>query len=81
MAKAREGCIYRVFTPLCIRASNQFIPGSQERPVIADLSDVDDAMLKWLLNGGLIETADGEPINKATGAVSRPPCPCSEKKE
>jgi hypothetical protein len=79
--KAREGCIYRVFTPLCIRASSQWIPGSRANPVIADLSDVEDAMLKWLLNGGLIETADGEPINKPTGAVARPPCPCSEKKE
>jgi hypothetical protein len=77
--KAREGCIYRVFTPLFIIASGQCIPGSRANPVIADLSDVSDEMIHWLLERDGIETADGEPINKPTGAVDRPPCPCSKR--
>ena len=77
--KARASCIYRVFTPLCILATNQWIPATRQQPLIADLSDVCDEMIRWLLDGGAIETAEGEPFNKPTGAVRRKPCPCSEK--
>lgn len=77
--KVRASCIFRVFTPLCISASGQWIPGSQAAPVIADLSDVEDPMIRWLLERDLIETADGEPFNKPLGtAVQRPPCPCKK---
>ena len=78
--KARESCIFRVFTPLCIAASGQWIQGTQARPVIADLSDVEDAMILWLLERNAIETATGEPVNRAIGKVARKPCPCREKK-
>ena len=77
--KARESCIYRVFTPLMIGASGQWIQGKADAPVIADLSDVGDVMIRWLLDHHMIESADGEPVNKATGAVKRKPCPCANK--
>ena len=79
--KARPGgCIYRVFTPLCIRASGQWIrPTGNESSVVANLSDVPDEMIQWLLKNGGIETADGEPINKPTGKrASDKPCPCNK---
>jgi hypothetical protein len=77
--KARESCIYRVFSPLCIRSTGQYIMGTRDNPVIADLSDCEDASIKHLLTTGQIESADGEPINKPVGAVKRKPCPCSKK--
>lgn len=77
--KARESCIYRVFTPLIIRASGQWIQGTPDEPVIADLSDVEDVMIRWLLDNKAIESADGEPVNKPTGKVERKPCPCANK--
>lgn len=79
--KKRSSCIFRVFIPLCIRASGLWIQASREEPVIADLGDVEDAMITWLLERGSIETADGEPINKATGLVRDldKPCPCQDK--
>ena len=74
--KKRANCLYRVLTPLCTIASGQWIPAD----VIADLSDVDDKMIRWLLENHGIETADpaeGEPVfNTPTGAVDRTPCPC-----
>ena len=76
--KIRKVCTYRVNTALCIRATGQWIPAG----VIADLGDVEDAMLRWLLKGGGIETADpsdAEPLfNQAVGAVKRRSCPCGE---
>ena len=73
------GCVFRVFTNLVIRASGQFIPGSLDEPTIADLSDVEDAMIQWLLKNKSIETAEGEPFNKATGKRSTDrPCPCKK---
>lgn len=77
--KIRTDCIYRVFTSLVIRASNQWIPASRAKPLIADLGDCSDEMIRYLLEHGAIETAEGEPFNKAIGAVGRPPCPCVEK--
>ena len=77
--KARESCIFRVFTPLVIRASGDTIWGTQDAPVIADLSDVADVMILWLLASGAIESADGEPVNKPTGKTARKPCPCKNK--
>ena len=78
-AKIRKECYYRVNTPLCIRATGQWIPAG----VIADLADCADAFLQWALRTGTIETADPtdeEPLyNQATGAVDRPPCPCNNK--
>lgn len=79
MSKVRSACIYRVFTPLCIRASGQWINASRDAPTIADLSDCEDAFIKWALEKQIIETADGEPVNQPTGAVDRPPCPCQKK--
>ena len=74
--KAREGCIYRVFKSLAIRASGQWIP----KGVIADLSDCTDESIRILLAKKYIETAEGTPFNKPTGAVvDRPPCPCQKK--
>ena len=74
--KIRKVCTYRVNTALCIRATGQWIPAG----VIADLGDVEDAMLRWLLKSGGIETADpsdAEPLfNVAEGKVTRRPCPC-----
>ena len=77
--KVRKGCTYRVFGPLCIRASGQWIPATRAKPLIADLSDCTDESIRILLDKGYIETADGEPFNKPTGAVNRPPCPCAKK--
>ena len=77
--KAREGCIYRVFRSLAIRNSGQWIKVPPGGSVIADLGDCSDASLRILLDRHIIETAEGEPINKATGVVDRPPCPCSKK--
>ena len=75
----RDSCTFRVFIPLCIRASGDWIPGTKEAPVIADLSDVADEMIRWLLERGSIETADGEPINKASGKRGEDrPCPCNK---
>lgn len=75
----RISCVFRVFTPLCIRASGAWIPGSLAEPVIADLSDVDDKMIRWLLEHKAIETADGEPINVPTGKrAGKRPCPCNQ---
>lgn len=78
--KARPGgCIFRVFTPLCIRASGQWIHASRDDPVIADLSDCEDASIQYLMQNGAIETADGEPFNKPTGKRSTDkPCPCNK---
>jgi len=76
--KIRTSCLYRVHTPLAIRASGLWVPAG----VVADLGDIEDGMLRWLLDSGGIETADpeaGEPVfNVATGAVDRPPCPCDK---
>jgi hypothetical protein len=78
--KARESCLFRVFSPILIRASEQWIPGSQDNPVIADLSDVEDEMIRWMLEHKMIESADGKPINIPTGnTVKRKPCPCSQR--
>jgi hypothetical protein len=77
--KVREGCTYRVFGPLCIRASGQWIPAKRSKPLIADLSDCTDESIRILLEKGYIETADGKPFNKPTGAANRPPCPCAKK--
>ena len=77
--KIRTDCVYRVFTSLAIRNSGQWINASRAHPVIADLSDCSDESIRILLDKGYIETADGTPINKATGAVERSPCPCSKK--
>jgi hypothetical protein len=77
--KIRTSCVYRVFKSLCIRNSGQWINATRANPVIADLGDCADASLRILLDKGYIETAEGEPINKATGAVNRPPCPCTKK--
>jgi hypothetical protein len=76
----RAACIYHVFTPLFLAGSGEWIPaGTPDRPVTADLSDLSDAMIHWLLENHGIETADGVPINKATGIrASGVPCPCSK---
>ena len=75
----KGGCIYRVLTPLAIRATGQWIPAG----VIADLSDVSDVMLRRLLETGRIETADPtaeQPVfNEPQGdVVKRTPCPCGK---
>ena len=76
--KARESCVFLVNTPLCIRASGQWINAGQ----IADLSDCSDAFIRWALEHGAIETADGEPVNVPTGnVIDRAPCPCQERKK
>ena len=73
----RTSCVYRVFAPLCIQASGQWINASPDKPVIADLSDVGDKMLRLLLERKQIETADGTPINQPTGErTAKSPCPC-----
>ena len=79
LAKIRKSCFYRVFIPLAIRATGQWIPAG----VIADLSDVGDEMLRLLLQRGSIETADPsqeEPVfNEPRGdVVERRPCPCGK---
>jgi hypothetical protein len=74
-AKIRTSCTYRTLRALCIRASGQWIPAG----VIADLSDCTDESIRILLDKKMIETAEGEPFNKPTGAVDRPPCPCQKK--
>ena len=77
--KIRTACIYRVFTNLCIQKTGQWIKASQKEPAIADLSDCEDASLRWLLDNGAIETADGEPVNIPLGdVVKRKPCPCGK---
>ena len=76
-AKARESCVFLVHSALCIRASGQWIPAG----VVADLSDCEDAFIRWALDNGVIETADGEPVNQPTGNVDRPPCPCQKSEE
>ena len=73
--KARASCLYRALTALCIRASGQWIPKGK----IADLSDCTDESIRILLEKGYIETAEGEPFNKPTGKVDRPPCPCKKE--
>ena len=77
--KIRKVCTYRVNTPLCIRATGAWIPAG----VIADLGDIEDVMLRWLLTNGGIETADpsdAEPLfNVAEGKVTRRPCPKCDK--
>ena len=77
--KIRTECIYRVYTNLCIRATGQWIKASRDEPAIAELSDCEDASLRWLLDTGAIETADGEPVNIPQGdVVKRKPCPCGK---
>jgi hypothetical protein len=78
-SKARKGsCIYRVLYPLCISTTGQWIPAG----VIADLSDVHDLSLRYLLEHKMIETADPteeQPVfNEPVGAVKRKPCPCGK---
>lgn len=73
--KIRTSCTYRVLKALCIRSSGQWIPAGE----IADLSDCVDEAIRILLEKGYIETADGEPFNKPTGKVNRPPCPCQKE--
>ena len=77
--KARESCLFRVFESLCIGASGTWIAATRDKPVIADLSDVEDAMILWLLERKWIESADGTPINIPVGTVKRKPCPCRHK--
>jgi len=77
--KKRTNCLYRVFTPLCVITTGQWIPAG----VIADLADISDKMLRWMLEQKWIETADpaeGEAVfNQALGVVDRPPCPCNQQ--
>lgn len=80
--KIREDCVYRVFVPLCISATGQWIPGTPDG-VLADLSDVSDVMLRRLLETHRIETADPtggqQIINEPVGnVVKRRPCPCGK---
>jgi hypothetical protein len=78
-SKARKGsCIYRVLYPLCVSNTGQWLPEG----VIADLSDMTDAQIQYLLKAHLIETADPteeQPVfNEPVGAVKRKPCPCGK---
>ena len=74
--KMRESCVFLCHTPLAIRASGQYINTGQ----IADLSDCEDAFIRWALEHGAIETSDGEPVNVPTGnVIDRKPCPCQNK--
>lgn len=79
LQKIRKVCTYRVIGALCIRSTGQWIPAG----VIADLSDIEDIMLRWLLDNGGIETADpsdAEPLfNISEGKVNRRPCPQCNK--
>jgi len=73
--KLRKGsCVYRVHSPLIV--GGLYIPAG----AVADLSDVADVMLRWLLERKMIETTDptqDEPvINEPQGTVKRKPCPC-----
>ena len=73
--KRPGGCIFRVLSNICIRASGQWINAGS----IADLSDCDDASITWMLQSKMIETADGTPVNKPTGKRSTDtPCPCNK---
>lgn len=75
----RESCIFRVFTSLFLAPAGSWINGTLDKPVIADLSDISDKMIRWLLERKVIETADGEPVNKSTGnRATGKPCPCGK---
>ena len=75
----KGGCFYRVLYPLCVHNTGQWFP----KGVIADLSDLEDVQIAYLLKAGFIETADPtaeEPVfNTPLGNVRRTPCPCDDK--
>lgn len=77
-SKPRSSCIYRVLYPLCVSNTGQWLP----KGVIADLADLEDVQIQYLLRVHLIETADPtaeQPVfNKPLGKVERKPCPCGK---
>jgi len=72
--KIKTNCIYRTLAPIVIGATGPWVGAGE----IVDLSDSADECIRWLLEHGYIETADGEPVNTPTGVVERPPCPCGK---
>lgn len=74
-SKKRASCIFRVLHTIALPAGDYGGPGD-----IVDLSDCADESIRWHLEHGAIETADGVPVNQLKGkrAAGRPCPPCNK---
>lgn len=70
----RESCIFKALSFIALPAGDYAAPGD-----IIDMSDCADESIRWHLENGAIETADGKPVNKLSGKRDADrPCPCNK---
>jgi len=67
MKDGRQTPVYRVLKPVILNMQRMYLPGA-----IVDLSHLPQESIRWFIENGYYETADGEPENEP--AAKAAPC-------